>query len=93
MAGQTLRETYRSNYNATSYKAGGRSAPGSNGLSGFKAWECYMIVKYGKNGKFGMGEDYEYLIELPIYPEQVSEQISASWQQQKILGRSAPLVA
>lgn len=93
MAGQTLRETYRSNYNATSYKAGGKSVPGSNGLSGFKAWECYMIVKYGKNGKFGMGEDYEYLIELPIYPEQVSEQISASWQQQKILGRSAPLVA
>ena len=22
--------------------------PGSNGISGFKQWECYMLLKYGK---------------------------------------------
>lgn len=67
--------------------------PGYNGLTGFKKWECYMLVKYGHANSFGIGGDYEYLIELPLYPEQVSEQISANWQQQKVLGRSAPLSA
>jgi len=67
--------------------------PGYNGLTGFKKWECYMLVKYGKKGTFGVGGDYEYLIEIPIYPEQVSEQISANWSQQTVLGRSAPLSA
>ena len=52
-----------------------------------------MLVKYGHANSFGIGGDYEYLIELPLYPEQVSEQISANWQQQKVLGRSAPLSA
>lgn len=67
--------------------------PGFNGLTGFKKWECYMIVKYGHPNSFGIGGDYEYLIELPIYPEQVSEQIASNWQTQKVLGRSAPLSA
>jgi hypothetical protein len=89
----SIRNNIRGNYSYTNFKGGGYAKPGTNGLTGFQAWECYMIVKYGKNGKFGVGGDSEYLIELPIYPEQVSEQISASWQQQKILGRSAPLVA
>lgn len=66
---------------------------GYNGLTGFKAWECYMIVKYGNPGKFGVGGKEEYLIELPIYPDQVSEQISANWTPQNVLGRSAPIAA
>lgn len=67
--------------------------PGYNGLTGFKKWECYMLVKYGDNKAFGTGGDYEYLIELPIYPEQVSEQISPNWATQPVLGRSSPLAA
>lgn len=67
--------------------------PGNNGLTGFKTWECYMIVKYGNNGKFGIGGDYEYLIELPLYPEQVTESISVNWDTQNVLGRSAALSA
>ena len=67
--------------------------PGYNGLSGFKTWECYMLIKYGKPGSFGVGGDYEYLIELPIYPEQVTESIAAGWSKQQILGRSSPLSA
>lgn len=66
---------------------------GYNGLTGFQTWECYMLIKYGHAGQFGISGDYEYLIELPMYPDQVSEQISASWQTQKVLGRSAPLAA
>ena len=67
--------------------------PGFNGLSGFKNWECYMLIKYGNSKKFGVGGDYEYLIELPLYPEQVSETISANWQSQPVLGRSSPIAA
>lgn len=67
--------------------------PGNNGLTGFKTWECYMIVKYGKNGKFGIGGDYEYLLELPLYPDDVTEAINAQWQSQNVLGRSAALSA
>lgn len=65
---------------------------GVNGLTGFNAWECYMLVKYG-SGKFGKGGKSEYLIELPLYPEDVTEQISANWQTQKVLGRSAAISA
>ena len=66
---------------------------GVNGLYGFKQWECYMLVKYGKSGQFGLSGDYEYLIEMPLYPDEVQEQISATWQTQNILGRSAPISA
>lgn len=66
---------------------------GNNGLTGFKTWECYMIIKYGKPGVFGVGGDYEYLLELPLYPDEVTEAISASWEKQSVLGRSAPLSA
>lgn len=52
-----------------------------------------MLVKYGKAGNFGVGGDYEYLIEMPLYPDEVSEQISAQWSTQKVLGRSADLSA
>ena len=67
---------------------------GHNGLSGFKKWECYMIVKYGRNGDFSFsdGKD-QYLIELPLYPDQVTESISAQWTSQKVLGRSSPVSA
>lgn len=84
-----LRKNIRTNYAYTTKAAN----PGFNGITGFKEWECYMIVKYGKNGKFGVGGDYEYLIELPLYPQQVTESISPQWEQQKVLGRSAPLSA
>lgn len=40
-----------------------------------------------------MSGDREYLIELPLYPDEVTEQISAQWQTQNVLGRSAPLSA
>jgi len=70
------------------------SAPaGYNGLTGFKAWECYMLVKFGNNGNFNVSGDNQYLLELPLYPEQVTESISAEWATQKVLGRSAPLSA
>lgn len=69
------------------------SLPGNNGLTGFQTWECYMLVKYGNAGKFGVGGDYEYLIELPLYPEQVTEAISVNWNKQTVLGRSAALSA
>ena len=52
-----------------------------------------MLVKYGDNKPFGVGGDYEYLIELPLYPEDVSESISPSWNTQTVLGRSSPLAA
>ena len=86
----TLREDLQTTY--TNYTSSG-AQPGYNGLTGFKEWECFMLVKYGKPNSFGGGEDYEYLIELPLYPEQVSEQISANWTPQNILGRSSPIVA
>lgn len=66
---------------------------GSNGLEGFETWECYMLIKYGKPGSFGISGDEEYLIELPLYPDEVTEQISARWATQDILGRSAPISA
>ena len=67
--------------------------PGSNGISGFKQWECYMLLKYGKPGQFGIGGDDEYLIELPMYPEEVQESINANWEDQNVLGRSSSLAA
>ena len=67
--------------------------PGSNGLVGFKTWECYMLLKYGKYGTFGVGGDSEYLIEMPLYPEQVTEQIIPQWSTENVLGRSSPISA
>ena len=64
-----------------------------NGLTGVKEWECYMLIKYGRPGSFGLSGDEEFLIELPIYPDEVTEQISARWATQDILGRSAPISA
>lgn len=69
---------------------------GGNALSGFKQWECYMILKYGKTNTFGVtnrNPSMEYLIELPIYPEQVSESLEANWDSQNVLGRSSSLAA
>lgn len=65
----------------------------ATGLSGFKNWECYMLVKYGNNGEFGKTDSSQYLLELPLYPDEVTESISVSWNTQKVLGRSAPLSA
>lgn len=87
----TVRDNIQSNYNI--YASTGVSSPGYNGLTGFKTWECYMLVKYGNSNQFGIGGDYEYLIELPIYPEEVSETITPSWNTQTVLGRSSPLAA
>lgn len=66
---------------------------GHNGLTGFKAWECYMIIKYGHNNDFNVSGDNQYLLELPLYPDQVTESISATWSTQKVLGRSSPVSA
>lgn len=65
----------------------------TNGLTGFKTWECYMIVKYGKPNQWGVGGEYEYLLELPLYPDEVTESIGAQWATQTVLGRSSPLSA
>lgn len=82
---------YWNAYNVTDDS--GISTAGANGITGMAAWECYMLVKYGKAGQFGIGGDYEYLIELPIYPEQVTESIDPNWGKQNVLGRSSPLSA
>ena len=66
---------------------------GTNGLTGFQAWECYMLLKYGHADSYGLAGDSEYLIELPLYPEEVTESISATWTKQNILGRSSALTA
>ena len=87
----TVRSNIQATYNL--YSTSGVSAPGYNGLTGFKEWECYMLVKYGDSKNFGIGGDYEYLIELPLYPEDVSESISPNWNTQTVLGRSSPLAA
>ena len=66
---------------------------GHSGLTGFQSWECYMIVKYGNNGNFNVSGQDQYLLELPLYPEQVTESISVAWTTQKVLGRSSPVSA
>ena len=70
-----------------------KTTAGYNGLTGFAQWECYMIVKYGHNGDFNVAGDSQYLLELPMYPDQVTEGITPQWSTQKVLGRSAPLAA
>lgn len=69
------------------------SSVGFNGITGFKNWECYMLLKYGYNNNFNKSGQDQYLIELPLYPDQVTESISASWATQKVLGRSSPVSA
>lgn len=86
---QTIQDKYNNYRGNLSYGA----QPGYNGLTGFKTWECYMIVKFGNNGSFGYGDSSEYLLELPIYPETVTETLGARWNTQNIIGRSAPLSA
>lgn len=66
---------------------------GWNGLSGLNQWECYMLLKFGKSNNFSANDKSQYLIELPMYPEEVSESISAQWSTQNVLGRSSPLSA
>lgn len=63
------------------------------GRQGFQRWECYMLLKYGNAGRFGLGGRSEYLIELPFYPDEVQETISATWTEQSVIGRSSPLAA
>lgn len=70
------------------------NAVGYNGLNTFTSWECYMLVKYGNNGNFNVAnKNLQYLLELPLYPDQVTESISAQWSTQKVLGRSSPVSA
>ena len=45
------------------------------GRQGFQDWECYMLVKYGYANSFGYSRPNEYLIELPLYPDEVQELI------------------
>ena len=52
-----------------------------------------MLLKYGNKGNFGLGGNTEYLCELPLYPEEVQESINANWEEQSVIGRSAPLSA
>ena len=66
---------------------------GYNGLSGLKTWECYMLIKFGNQYSFGISGDKEYLVKLPVYPEQVTESIGVKWATQDILGRSSPISA
>lgn len=66
---------------------------GYNGLSGLKTWECYMLIKFGNQYDFGIAKDKEYLVKLPVYPEQVTESIGVKWANQDILGRSSPISA
>ena len=87
------RKLYLTKQNVTQTNSLDTYNAGVNGLTGFKTWECYMLVKYGKPGSFGSGGDNEYLIELPIYPDEVTESISSNWEKQTVLGRSAPLSA
>lgn len=63
------------------------------GRNGFQQWECYMLLKYGNAGSFGHGGRSEYLIEMPLYPDEVTESINASWEEQSILGRSSAIAA
>lgn len=63
------------------------------GRQGFQEWECYMLLKYGNTQSFGVGGTGEYLCELPLYPEEVQESITANWEEQKVLGRSSSLAA
>lgn len=66
---------------------------GYNGLSGIRTWECYMLIKFGNQYSFGISGDKEYLVQLPVYPEQVTESIAVKWSTQEILGRSSPISA
>lgn len=66
---------------------------GYNGLTGFQNLECYMLIKFGHNNNFNVPDKSQYLIELPMYPENVTEGIDAQWATQNILGRSAPVAA
>ena len=91
ISGQTLKNRYEK-YMSKDNNLGEFGKVGTTGLFGFKSWECYMIVKYG-SGAFGKANKYEYLIEMPLYPDEVTESISANWQKQTVLGRSAALSA
>ena len=63
------------------------------GRNGFQQWECYMLLKYGNAGSFGYGGKSEYLIEMPLYPDEVTESINANWEEQNIIGRSSSIAA
>ena len=89
---ESVREAYDTVYNNL-HKGVYLAPAGSNGLAGFKDWECYMIVKFGNNNNFNVSGDSQYLLELPMYPDQVTEGITPEWATQKVLGRSAPLSA
>lgn len=63
------------------------------GRNGFQSWECYMLLKYGNPKSFGLGGTSEYLIEVPLYPDEITESINANWEEQSILGRSSSIAA
>ena len=57
----TTRSNIQANYNK--YTTSG-AQPGYNGITGFKKWECYMLVKYGHANSFGL----IYPAALETYP-------------------------
>jgi len=55
----------------------------------FADGECIISIEYGSFVNYG-----EIRIKnLPCYPDEVSNQVSASWQEQSIIGRTGNLVA
>lgn len=65
----------------------------SSNQQGIKELECYCLLKFGNAKDFGLGGKKEYLLELPMYPENVTEGLEARWSSQSILGRSADISA
>lgn len=64
----------------------------SSSQQGIKELECYCLLKFG-NANFGAGGVNEYLLELPMYPENVTEGLEARWNSQSILGSSRDISA
>ena len=65
----------------------------SSSQQGIKELECYCLLKFGNAKNFGVGKDREYLLELPMYPENVTEGLEARWSSQSILGSSRDISA
>lgn len=56
----------------------------------FEPGECSVAVVWGGVGSAGMGYTVK---DMPCYPEEASESVSASWQSQQVIGRVGNLYA
>lgn len=54
-------------------------------MSAVRVDNCYYILQYS--------EGSYYNINLPVYPDEISDNFSASWSTQQIVGRSSPISA